>query len=91
MNMIDKKLVDKTMRNQSGLTRRQMLAGSAGLTFAFAFAPAMDALALGIPLLRRIPHPSDDDIRTALSGNLCRCTGYVKIIESVKSAAEMTP
>jgi 4-hydroxybenzoyl-CoA reductase subunit gamma len=42
-------------------------------------------------LLRRIPHPSDDDIRTALSGNLCRCTGYVKIIESVKSAAEMTP
>jgi len=45
MNMIDKKLVDKTMRNQSGLTRRQMLAGSAGLTFAFAFAPAMDALA----------------------------------------------
>jgi isoquinoline 1-oxidoreductase beta subunit len=47
MNAIDKNLMDKTMHNQSGLTRRQMLAGSAGLTFAFAFAPAMDALAQG--------------------------------------------
>ena len=40
-------VMDKSMRNESGLTRRQMLAGSAGLTFAFAFAPAMDALAQG--------------------------------------------
>ena len=40
-------------------------------------------------LLRRNPQPSDNDIRTALSGNLCRCTGYVKIIESVQTAAEM--
>ena len=39
-------------------------------------------------LLRRNPRPSDEDIRTALSGNLCRCTGYVKIIESVHAAAE---
>jgi 4-hydroxybenzoyl-CoA reductase subunit gamma len=39
-------------------------------------------------LLRRNPSPSESEIRTALSGNLCRCTGYVKIIESVKSAAE---
>ena len=38
-------------------------------------------------LLRRNPRPSDGDIRTALSGNLCRCTGYVKIIESVQAAA----
>jgi 4-hydroxybenzoyl-CoA reductase subunit gamma len=42
-------------------------------------------------LLRRNPNPSEADIRTALSGNLCRCTGYVKIIESVRSAAEMEP
>ena len=42
-------------------------------------------------LLRRNPNPSDDDIRTALSGNLCRCTGYVKIIESVHAAAEASP
>ena len=40
-------------------------------------------------LLRRNPHPSDQEVRAALSGNLCRCTGYVKIIESVKVAAEM--
>jgi 4-hydroxybenzoyl-CoA reductase subunit gamma len=39
-------------------------------------------------LLRRRPAPSDDEIRAALSGNLCRCTGYVKIIESVRAAAE---
>jgi 4-hydroxybenzoyl-CoA reductase subunit gamma len=39
-------------------------------------------------LLRRDPHPSEAQIREALSGNLCRCTGYVKIVESVQSAAE---
>ncbi|HEV2551287.1 MAG TPA: 4-hydroxybenzoyl-CoA reductase subunit gamma [Stellaceae bacterium] len=38
-------------------------------------------------LLRRIPRPDDAQIRAALSGNLCRCTGYVKIIESVQAAA----
>jgi 4-hydroxybenzoyl-CoA reductase subunit gamma len=38
-------------------------------------------------LLRRNPHPAEGDIREALSGNLCRCTGYVKIIESVIAAA----
>jgi 4-hydroxybenzoyl-CoA reductase subunit gamma len=41
-------------------------------------------------LLRRNPKPSDVEIRGALSGNLCRCTGYVKIIESVKTAAGMS-
>jgi 4-hydroxybenzoyl-CoA reductase subunit gamma len=40
-------------------------------------------------LLRRNAQPSDAEIRTALSGNLCRCTGYVKIIESVKAAADI--
>ena len=39
-------------------------------------------------LLRREPDPSEAQIREALSGNLCRCTGYVKIIESVQAAAE---
>lgn len=38
-------------------------------------------------LLRSVPDPSDEEIRTALSGNLCRCTGYVQIIESVRRAA----
>jgi 4-hydroxybenzoyl-CoA reductase subunit gamma len=37
-------------------------------------------------LLRVNAAPSDDEIRAALSGNLCRCTGYVKIIESVQAA-----
>jgi aerobic carbon-monoxide dehydrogenase small subunit len=39
-------------------------------------------------LLRRIPDPSDDEIREALSGNLCRCTGYQKILDAVHVAAE---
>ncbi|HJP21256.1 MAG: 4-hydroxybenzoyl-CoA reductase subunit gamma [Alphaproteobacteria bacterium] len=38
-------------------------------------------------LLRRTPDPSEADIRQALSGNICRCTGYVKIIEAVQAAA----
>ena len=42
-----------------------------------------------LALLERIPNPSEDDIREALVGNLCRCTGYVSIIESVKEAARL--
>ncbi len=38
-------------------------------------------------LLDRNPDPTEDDIRVALSGNLCRCTGYTKIFEAVSSAA----
>ena len=38
-------------------------------------------------LLRRIPEPTDDEIREALSGNLCRCTGYEKILDAVRLAA----
>jgi aerobic carbon-monoxide dehydrogenase small subunit len=39
-------------------------------------------------LLETNPNPSDEEIRHALEGNLCRCTGYVNIVESVKWAAE---
>ena len=39
-------------------------------------------------LLGRTPEPSDDEIREALSGNLCRCTGYAKIFDAVRLAAE---
>ncbi|MFV0514824.1 MAG: (2Fe-2S)-binding protein [Jhaorihella sp.] len=39
-------------------------------------------------LLREEPDPDEDRIRAALGGNLCRCTGYVKIIRSVRAAAE---
>jgi carbon-monoxide dehydrogenase small subunit len=38
-------------------------------------------------LLRRVPEPTDDEIREALSGNLCRCTGYAKILDAVHAAA----
>ncbi|MFQ5971267.1 MAG: (2Fe-2S)-binding protein [Alphaproteobacteria bacterium] len=46
--------------------------------------PGMIMAATG--LLRRNPRPSDAEIREALSGNICRCTGYVKIIEAVQAA-----
>ncbi len=39
-------------------------------------------------LLRRNPHPDHEEIKAALAGNLCRCTGYVKIIEAVEAAAK---
>ena len=38
-------------------------------------------------LLNRNPHPTEFEIRDALVGNLCRCTGYVRIVEAVKNAA----
>jgi carbon-monoxide dehydrogenase small subunit len=38
-------------------------------------------------LLERTPDPSEDEIREALSGNLCRCTGYTKIFDAVRLAA----
>ncbi len=47
--------------------------------------PGMIMAAAG--LLRENPDPDEEQIRTALGGNLCRCTGYVKIIRSVQSAA----
>jgi carbon-monoxide dehydrogenase small subunit len=39
-------------------------------------------------LLERNPRPSDPEIREALAGNLCRCTGYEKILDAVRTAAE---
>jgi aerobic carbon-monoxide dehydrogenase small subunit len=39
-------------------------------------------------LLSRTPHPADPEIREALAGNLCRCTGYEKILDAVRLAAE---
>jgi len=39
-------------------------------------------------LLKRNPDPSEEEIREAISGNLCRCTGYAQIVDAVKMAAE---
>ena len=39
-------------------------------------------------LLRQSPNPSEEQIRLAISGNLCRCTGYVNIVRAVRMAAE---
>lgn len=41
-----------------------------------------------VPFLRDNPNPTEDEIRHALSGNLCRCTGYQHIVDAVKLAAE---
>ena len=41
-----------------------------------------------VALLEQNPHPTDDVIRRAISGNLCRCTGYIKIIDAIRAVAE---
>lgn len=38
-------------------------------------------------LLDRNPHPTEEEVKEAISGNICRCTGYVKIVEAIKAAA----
>ena len=42
---------------------------------------------VGAALLERDPDPSDDDIRWAISGNICRCTGYMNIVKAIQAAA----
>ena len=51
--------------------------------------PAM--LVASFALLNNSPRPTDGDVRRALSGNYCRCTGYKKIVEAVLEAAERPP
>ena len=44
-----------------------------------------------VPYLKENPNPTEEEIREALSGNLCRCTGYQNIVEAVKLAAKNLP
>lgn len=44
-----------------------------------------------VDLLKNNPHPTDEEIRHGLEGNLCRCTGYQNIVEAVKYAAKTMP
>ncbi|HEU5336296.1 MAG TPA: 2Fe-2S iron-sulfur cluster-binding protein, partial [Terriglobales bacterium] len=39
-------------------------------------------------LLQRTPHPSDEQIRKAIAGNTCRCTGYQNVFKAIKAAAK---
>lgn len=43
---------------------------------------------IGLDILRRIPNPTEQDIRNNLEGNLCRCTGYHNIVKAIQSAAQ---
>ena len=45
---------------------------------------------VGTALIEENPNPSEDEIRWAISGNLCRCTGYMNIVKSIEAAAEAT-
>jgi carbon-monoxide dehydrogenase small subunit len=45
---------------------------------------------VGTALIEENPEPTEDEIRWAISGNLCRCTGYMNIVKSIQAAAETT-
>jgi carbon-monoxide dehydrogenase small subunit len=42
----------------------------------------------GVQLLQRNPHPTEEDIRAGIEGNLCRCTGYHNIVKAIQWAAQ---
>jgi aerobic carbon-monoxide dehydrogenase small subunit len=50
--------------------------------------PAM--MLVGSKIIEENPNPSEDDVRWAISGNLCRCTGYVNIVKSIQRAGELS-
>ena len=77
--------IEGVMRTRLGrvLQRAYMDAGAVQCGFCI---PGM--ILSSYALLKRDPSPSEDEIRVALAGNLCRCTGYVKIVEAVQLASE---
>ena len=80
----------RTITTVEGLTDREKDAfvyafGHCGAVQCGFCTPGMVISAAG--LLRRVPNPSEDEVKEALRGNLCRCTGYKKILEAVQMAA----
>ncbi len=45
---------------------------------------------VGVALLEQNPDPTDDEVRWAISGNICRCTGYMNIVKAIRTAASAT-
>lgn len=45
-------------------------------------------LLVGKTLLEQNPNPSEEEIRTAIAGNICRCTGYIKIVEAIRATGQ---
>jgi carbon-monoxide dehydrogenase small subunit len=45
---------------------------------------------IGEELISRVPNPTDEQIRWAISGNICRCTGYTNIVKAIQHAAKLT-
>jgi carbon-monoxide dehydrogenase small subunit len=64
---------------------QEMLIAKGGVQCGFC-TPGM--LISAFALLKRNPDPSENEIREALVGNLCRCTGYVRIIDAVKASVK---
>ena len=76
--------VEGLKASESGI-RLQRAFAEAGAVQCGYCTPGMEMTAFN--LLARQAHPSREEIRVALSGNLCRCTGYVKIVDAVQQAA----
>jgi len=88
--MLAGQLAGRRLTNVEGLVdtplgdRVQKAFAEAGAVQCGYCTPGMEIAA--VDLLARQPHPSRDEVRTALAGNLCRCTGYVKIVDAVCQA-----
>ena len=85
---------DREVRTVEGLADGQEETGLDPIQAAFLKAGAVQCgfctpglLVQAHALIERTPNPSDPEIREALAGNLCRCTGYEKILDAVRAAA----
>lgn len=84
------KLLDKEVITNEGLTEKEKEA----FVYAFKKAGAVQCgfcipgmVMSGVSVIRKNPNPSEDEIRKGIKNNICRCTGYAKIVEGIKMAA----